>query len=127
MDRSRVKDTTSIREGRPDKPAKVNLFQTSRFFADVWVLRPGQGQATHRHEREDKLVHVLSGSGHARSGAGEHVLTPGSMLFCPASEDHSLENRGDEDLRVLVFMAPHPKPPVHSVPPAPPAPPAANG
>lgn len=111
MSDDRVKDVEAVRAGRPEGTAKVNLFQTARFFADVWVLRPGQAQAPHRHEREDKLVHVLSGAARARTGAQEHRLRAGQLLFCPAGEEHDLRNEGPDDLRVLVVMTPHPRPP----------------
>ena len=33
------------------------------------------------------------------------------LVWCPAGEDHGVENAADasEDLRLLVFMAPHPR------------------
>src|SRR5262245_33494907 len=49
MSDARVKHLDHVREGRADKPAKVNLFETARFFADVWVLRAGQAQTPHLH------------------------------------------------------------------------------
>lgn len=107
----RVCDTGTVREGRPDKLAKVSLFETARFFADVWVLRAGQAQEPHRHGGEDKLYHVLSGRGRVTTGAEQHVVGPGEIVFCPAGEDHGVRNDGPEDLRLLVVMAPHPKPP----------------
>lgn len=111
MPDQRVKDLDAVREGRADKPAKVNLFETARFFADVWVLRAGQAQAPHRHEREDKLYQVLSGRGRVRTGEREHDVRAGHVVFCRAGEDHAVSNPGPEDLRLVVFMAPHPKPP----------------
>ena len=50
----RIRSVDEVREGSPDKPRKVNLFQSPRFFADVHVLRPGQSQAPHRHGGEDE-------------------------------------------------------------------------
>jgi mannose-6-phosphate isomerase-like protein (cupin superfamily) len=117
MTAARLKDLNAAREGRADKPAKTNLFETARFFADVWVLRAGQAQAPHHHEREDKLYQVLSGRARVRTGAEEHDVGAGAVVFCPAGEDHAVANPGPEDLRLLVFMAPHPRPP-----PGPPAP-----
>lgn len=111
MPDERVKDVEALREGRAEKPAKVNLFETPRFFADVWVLREGQAQTPHRHEREDKLYQVLSGHARVRTGGREHAVRAGHVVFCPAGEDHAVENPGPGDLRLLVFMAPHPKPP----------------
>jgi quercetin dioxygenase-like cupin family protein len=105
-----AKDTGLVREAAADKPRKVNLFQTERFFADVWVLAPGQSQAPHRHGGEDKLYHVLSGRGEVTVGAAVHRVGPGWAVFCPAGEDHGVRSEGPEDLRLLVFMAPHPSP-----------------
>jgi quercetin dioxygenase-like cupin family protein len=112
MNRSRLADTDIVRATRPDKPAKHNLFETARFFADVWVLAPGQAQSAHRHATEDKLYQVLSGRGRVTSGAERHDVRAGHVVFCPAGDDHAVENPGPDDLRLLVFMAPHPKPPV---------------
>jgi mannose-6-phosphate isomerase-like protein (cupin superfamily) len=105
----RVKQLGDVRAGRADKPSKVNLFETARFFADVWVLQPGQSQTPHRHEREDKLYQVLSGRGRVTTGADRHEVGAGAVVFCPAGEDHAVENPGPEDLRLFVFMAPHPR------------------
>ena len=111
MAAERVKDVEAVREGRPDKPLKVNLFETARFFADVWVLKAGQAQTPHRHAGEDKLYQVLSGVGRVTSGGRVHDVRAGHVVFCPAGEDHAVENPGPGDLRLLVFMAPHPRPP----------------
>jgi mannose-6-phosphate isomerase-like protein (cupin superfamily) len=107
----RAKDTNAIRRGSDAKPAKVNLFQSPRFFADVHVLRPGQSQPPHRHEREDKLYHVLSGHGVVTTGGRELPVGPGWAVWCPPGEEHGVRNDGAEDLRLLVVMAPHPQPP----------------
>ena len=80
----RMRDTTAITEGRADKMAKHNLFETSRFFADVYVLRPGQAQALHRHGGVDKCYFVLSGRGTVTSGADSFAVEPGGIVWCPA-------------------------------------------
>ena len=106
----RVKDTTAITEGRAEKLAKHNLFETPRFFADVYVVRPGQAQAVHKHASEDKCYFVLAGRARVVTGAETHEVGPGQIVFCPAGEDHGVENASpDADLRLLVFMAPHPR------------------
>jgi quercetin dioxygenase-like cupin family protein len=107
----RMRDTTTITDGRDDKLAKHGLFETPRFFADVYVLRPGQAQAVHRHAGEDKCYYVLSGAGTVTTGTARIPVRPGQIVHCPAGEDHGVENGGaDGDLRLLVFMAPHPRP-----------------
>ena len=105
----RMKDTTSITQGSDDKLTKHNLFETSRFFADVYVLRPGQSQAAHTHESEDKCYYVIEGEGIVISGGERHVAGPGRIVMCPAGDEHGVENTSDADLRLLVFMAPHPR------------------
>jgi len=106
----RVKDTTTITEGRAEKLAKHNLFETPRFFADVYVIRPGQAQTIHKHAAEDKCYFVLEGQARVVSGSETHDVGPGQVVFCPAGEDHGVENvAAGADLRLLVFMAPHPR------------------
>jgi quercetin dioxygenase-like cupin family protein len=106
----RMWDTTALRAGRADKLAKHNLFETPRFFADVYVLAPGQAQAAHRHAGEDKCYFVLEGRARVTSGAQVHEVGPGAIVWCPAGEVHGVENAAAAgDLRLLVFMAPHPR------------------
>lgn len=103
-------DTSKITQADHEKLAKHNLFETPRFFADVYVLRPGQAQTVHRHAGEDKCYFVLSGDARIVSGDETHDVGPGAIVWCPAGEDHGVENAADGDLRLLVFMAPHPRP-----------------
>ena len=108
----RMHDTNAITEAREEKLAKHNLFETPNFFADVYVLRPGQAQSIHEHAGEDKCYHVLAGRGRITSGDEVHDAGPGVIVWCPAGAPHGVSNPSeDEDLRLLVFMAPHPKPP----------------
>ena len=105
----RLRDTTTILDGRDEKLAKHNLFETPRFFADVYVVRPGQAQAVHKHAAEDKCYFVLAGEARVTTGTEIHDALPGQIVFCPAGEDHGVENASQaEDLRLLVFMAPRP-------------------
>lgn len=106
---SRCFDTNDVRETRDDKLAKHNLVETRRFFADVYVLRPGQAQAPHEHAGEDKCYFVLEGEGTVVSGDEVVGVGPGQLVWCPAGEPHGVENTGRVDLRLLVFMAPHPR------------------
>lgn len=107
-----LRDFAAVIGGSPDKLRKVNLFETSRFFCDVYVLKPGQAQAPHAHAASDKIYAVLSGAGAIRVGAERLDVRAGHAVLCPATSDHGVENTGADDLRMLVFMAPHPKPPV---------------
>jgi quercetin dioxygenase-like cupin family protein len=93
------------------KMRKNNLFETQRFFCDLYCLEPGQSQAAHLHEREDKVMIVLEGEGTFRAGSEEVTLEAGEAILTEAGEVHGIVNEGPERLVCLVFMAPHPKPP----------------
>jgi mannose-6-phosphate isomerase-like protein (cupin superfamily) len=105
-----VKDVAAVVGSIPEKMRKVNLFETPRFFCDVYVLGPGQSQAPHAHEASDKVYVGLSGRGVAVVGERRIDLAAGTAVLCPAGAPHGVENHGEGDLRLLVFMAPHPKP-----------------
>jgi mannose-6-phosphate isomerase-like protein (cupin superfamily) len=90
------------------KLQKLNLFQTPRFFCDVYCLEPGQGQAPHRHEGADKVYAVLEGTVRVRLGTEQATMGAGETVLAPAGVDHGVENPGPGRAAVLVFMAPSP-------------------
>jgi len=106
-----VQDLSAIAGADAAAMRKVNVFETARFFCDVYVLGPGQSQKPHAHAGSDKVYVVLSGSGSIRVGATTTLVAAGHAVHCPAGSEHGVENPGPGDLRLLVFMAPHPKPP----------------
>ena len=44
-----------------EKLKKVSLFDTEKFFCDVYCFEPGQSQKVHSHEGSDKIYYVLEG------------------------------------------------------------------
>ncbi|MCA1827076.1 MAG: cupin domain-containing protein, partial [Myxococcales bacterium] len=56
------------------KMQKLNLFETERFFCDVYCLEPGQSQKAHAHAGSDKVYAVLQGTVVARVGGEEREL-----------------------------------------------------
>jgi len=97
-----------VRRFDPEKMQKLNLFQTPRFFCDVYCLEPGQAQKPHRHELADKVYAVLEGEVVARVGEERATLPAGAAVLAPAGVDHGIENPGPGRAAVLVFMAPSP-------------------
>jgi quercetin dioxygenase-like cupin family protein len=93
---------------RPEKMAKVNLFETPRMFCDVYCLEPGQEQAPHAHDGADKIYYVLDGEGEFTLGEERHRLGTGHALMAPSGEPHGVRNHGQARLTLLVFMAPNP-------------------
>jgi len=92
----------------PAKMQKINLFETARFFCDVYCLEPGQAQKPHRHEGADKIYAVLEGEVQVQIGPDTAMLTAGQAVLAPSGIDHALDNLGPRRAAVLVFMAPRP-------------------
>ncbi len=95
-------------EFSPDKMKKNNLFQTPRFFCDVYCFEPGQAQKGHVHGEQDKVYLVLEGQGTFTVGSDKQVLGPGQGTLAPAGEEHGVLNHTQARLKVLVFVAPNP-------------------
>ena len=91
-----------------EKMKKNNLFQTPRFFCDVYCFEPGQEQKGHVHGDQDKVYLVLEGHGTFHVGSDRHVLGPGQGTMAPAGEPHGVLNHTTSRLKVLVFVAPNP-------------------
>lgn len=92
----------------PEKMKKQNLFQTERFFCDVYCFEPGQEQKGHIHGNQDKVYLVLEGAGTFQVGVEKQELGVGQGTMAPAGEEHGVKNHTDRRLRVLVFVAPNP-------------------
>ena len=92
----------------PEKLKKVSLFDTERFFCDVYCFQPGQSQKVHSHDGSDKIYYVLEGRGRVTVGSEERELGAGEITLAPSGEDHGVVNHSDEKLVMLVFMAPKP-------------------
>jgi len=96
------------REFSQEKMKKHNVFQTERFFCDVYCFEPEQVQKGHVHNDQDKVYFVLEGSGTFSVGNEVQVLVQGQGTIAPAGVMHGVMNHSDARLRVLVFMAPNP-------------------
>jgi len=90
------------------KMRKNNVFQTERFFCDVYCFEPGQDQKGHVHRDQDKVYIVLEGQGTFQIGAEQRVLVAGQGTMASAGEEHGVKNHTSGRLKVLVFVAPNP-------------------
>ena len=90
-----------------EKMKKNNIFQTSRFFCDVYCFEPGQEQKGHVHGDQDKVYLVLEGQGTFKVGSDTEILGPGQGTMAPAGEEHGVVNHTNARLNVLVFVAPN--------------------
>jgi quercetin dioxygenase-like cupin family protein len=101
-----VKDQVQFKS---EKMNKVSLFDSDRFFCDVYCLEPGQIQKVHAHEGSDKIYYLLEGKGKITIGSEEKELTAGEITMAPSGEVHGVVNHTQEPLVILVFMAPKPQ------------------
>jgi quercetin dioxygenase-like cupin family protein len=90
-----------------EKMKKNSMFQTPRFFCDIYCFEPGQEQKGHIHGEQDKVYLVLEGKGTFQVGSERQVLGPGQGTMAPAGEEHGVKNHTDQRLKVLVFVAPN--------------------
>ncbi len=90
-----------------EKMKKNNLFQTDRFFCDVYCFEPGQEQKGHIHGHQDKIYIVLEGQGTFQVGTEQRVLGEGQGTLASAGEEHGVKNHTGVRLKVLVFVAPN--------------------
>ncbi len=103
-----VKQLSSASAFSEAKLAKHTLFQTERFFLDVYCLEPQQSQKPHAHAEADKVYLVLEGRCRftVDDDTAEHET--GAAVFCPAGSEHGVVNPGPHRARLLVMMTPPP-------------------
>ena len=92
----------------PEKMKKVGLFDTANLFCDLYCLQPGQFQKPHTHQGADKVYFVLQGRGTFLIGDEEKSLRTGEIVLAPSGAVHGVKNEEQEDLSLLVLMAPNP-------------------
>ena len=91
-----------------EKMQKNSLFDSQRLFYDLYCLLPGQSQKVHAHAGSDKVYLVLEGTGSFTVGDEEQDLQKGHAVIAPAGEPHGVRNASEENLVLLVTMAPKP-------------------
>ncbi len=106
MQRVRV---ASLARFADDKMQKAALFDSPRFFCDLYCLAPGQAQRMHAHTDSDKVYYVLTGQATVQVGEEQATVDPGWAVLAPSGTDHGVSNRSCDPLTILVFMAPRPK------------------
>ncbi|MBK9308326.1 MAG: cupin domain-containing protein [Nitrospira sp.] len=98
---------TDLEQFSSEKMKKNNIFQTERFFCDIYCFEPGQDQKGHVHRDQDKVYIVLEGQGTFHVGAEQRILVAGQGTMASAGEEHGVKNHTSGRLKVLVFVAPN--------------------
>ena len=105
METRTVSDAVAFCE---EKMKKNALFDSPHLFYDAYCLLPGQFQKVHAHEDSDKVYYVLRGAGRFTVGEEERDLGEGNAVIARAGDPHGVRNETQEDLVILVTMAPRP-------------------
>jgi mannose-6-phosphate isomerase-like protein (cupin superfamily) len=91
-----------------EKMMKNALFDSPHLFYDAYCLLPGQSQKVHAHEGSDKVYYVLRGTGRFTVAEEERDLGAGNAVIARAGDPHGVRNETQDDLVILVTMAPRP-------------------
>ncbi len=102
------KSIADARQFSAEKMKKNMLCGTERFICDLYCFEPGQEQAAHTHDGQDKVYCVVEGRGVFRVGDEERELGPGEIALAASGQKHGVLNRGDQRLVVVVFVTPKP-------------------
>jgi mannose-6-phosphate isomerase-like protein (cupin superfamily) len=105
LDSKLVNEEISFSE---EKLKKNSLFESPHLFYDAYCLLPGQAQKVHAHEGSDKVYYVLRGTGRFTVGDEEEDLGEGHAVIARAGVSHGVRNETQENLILLVTMAPKP-------------------
>lgn len=70
------------------------------------VLPPGRAVAPHHHRELEEIYYILSGRGMMSVGDEKREVSAGDAVYVPRSARHTLENTGDEPIRLLVVCGP---------------------
>ena len=87
---------------------KIPLFDSPKYFCDLYCLKPGQDQRVHSHADSDKIYVVVRGKGLFHIAGEEREISSGEAVLARPGEDHGVKNVASEELVLLVFMTPRP-------------------
>jgi mannose-6-phosphate isomerase-like protein (cupin superfamily) len=91
-----------------EKMQKVPLFDSGKYFCDLYCLKPGQDQRIHSHQDSDKIYFVMRGTGTFHIAGEDRELAEGQAVVARPGQDHGVRNASAGDLVLLVFMTPRP-------------------
>lgn len=82
-------------------------------FADEKVkimygkLEPGCSIGLHQHELNCEIMYILSGQATYVYEGQEEIVNPGEVHYNPMDKEHTLLNKGKEDLTFFAVVAEH--------------------
>lgn len=74
---------------------------------DVFTFAPGDSIGMHTHTGEAEMYYILQGSALVCDNGVMEQLHAGDVHYCPDGSSHSVENNGDEPMRMLAIVLLH--------------------
>ena len=71
------------------------------------TVAPGSHVREHAHDRNEELIHVISGNGRAVIDGVDHVMQPGSTFFLGRNRRHMFINETEATLVFLWLILPN--------------------
>lgn len=95
-------------EGRGDICYKDFFLSSSRLPIrfQVWKIPPGGSEGFHTHDTDENLeeiYYVIEGEARYTADSTSIDLHPGDAVIAPMGTEHSIENKGESDLRLVVI------------------------
>jgi mannose-6-phosphate isomerase-like protein (cupin superfamily) len=103
-----IRDIQELVRFSADKMQKIPLFDSSKYFCDLYCLGPGQSQRLHIHAESEKIYFVLRGKGMFHIAGEDRELGEGQAVIARPGQDHGVHNAAASELVLLVFMTPRP-------------------
>ena len=88
---------------------KGTLFASEHMLVGIDCLAPHQEQPLHHHNGHDKMYFVHEGTGIFTIGEETVHAHAGDVIMAPANVPHSVVNRSDDPLIMLIVMSPFPQ------------------
>ena len=72
----------------------ANAINPDELSVGQTYILPGCQHSTHKHDDQDEILFILSGSARATVGNITDMVGEGDMVFVPKGTDHALANTG---------------------------------
>src|SRR5439155_21815276 len=86
------------------KMQKIPLFESEKYFCDLYCLRSGQDQRIHSHSEPDKIYYVLRGKGPFHIAGEAKALGAAELVIARPGEAHGVTNAATEELVLSGLM-----------------------
>jgi mannose-6-phosphate isomerase-like protein (cupin superfamily) len=70
------------------------------------ILPSGHAVTPHHHYHLEEIYYIVAGRGVMTVGSEKREVGPGDAVYIPSRHRHTLENTGDEPMRIILVCGP---------------------